>query len=76
MEVKEEPPKEVYPAPRFASDVAALAELTKEETPPKILARPTKGAKAAIIFGDASGEGFGSLLWLYGSPTVETEHGL
>ena len=57
---QEAPPKEVSPAPRFASDVAALSELTKDEIPPKILARPRKGAKVAIIFGDASGEGFGS----------------
>ena len=76
MIANEVPPKEVDPAPRFASDVAALDELTKDESPPQILARPTKGAKAAIIFGDASGEGFGSSLWLYGSATVETEHGL
>ena len=72
----EGPPKEVSQAPRFKDDVFALAELTKDETPPCIPARPTRGAKVAIIFGDASGEGFGSSLWLYGSTTVETEHGL
>ena len=29
-----------------------------------------------MIFADASGEGFGSSLWLYGTNRVETEHGL
>ena len=73
---QEGPPKEVRQAPRFKDDVIALSELTKDESPPKVLARPSKGAKVAIVFGDASGDGFGSSLWLYGSPTVETEHGL
>ena len=70
------PPKEVKQSPRFRSDVAALMELTKDDTPPKIQARPSTGSKVAIVFGDASGEGFGSSLWLYGTNTVETEHGL
>ena len=70
------PPKEVVQSPRFKSDVAALSNLTKDETPPRIQARPIAGAKVAIVFGDASGEGFGSSLWLYGANIVETEHGL
>ena len=70
------PPKYVAKVPRYDGDVAALSELTKDETPPKILARPLKGSKVAILFGDASGEGFGSSLWIYGTSTIETEHGL
>ena len=70
------PPDTVAKVPRYDGDIAALMELTKDKTPPRILARPLKGSKAAILFGDASGEGFGSSLWIYGSSTVETEHGL
>ena len=69
------PPK-VKQAPRFKDDVKALVRLTDQEHPPKILARPTSGAKVAMIFADASGEGFGSSLWIYGGSTVDTEHGL
>ena len=69
-------PEYVAKVPRYDGDVAALSELTKDETPPKILARPLKGSKVAILFGDASGEGFGSSLWIYGTSTIETEHGL
>ena len=70
------PPEYLAKVPRYDVDVAALSELTKDETPPKILARPLKGSKVAILFGDASGEGFGSSLWIYGTSTIETEHGL
>ena len=55
-------PVSVRQLPRFKSDVRAMKELTDFENPPKLLARPRKGAKAVIIFGDASGEGFGSSL--------------
>ena len=70
------PPAKVKKVPRFESDVEALATLAQDPVPPKVLARPRKGSKVAIVFGDASGEGFGSSLWIYGSHKVETEHGL
>ena len=69
-------PKTVRKARRFDDDVRAMSALTASEQPPKLLARPKKGASVVIIFGDASGEGFGSSLWVYGSEDVETEHGL
>ena len=69
-------PGKVKQAPRFKDDVYTLHRLTDSEHPPKILARPTSGASVAMIFADASGEGFGSSLWLYGEASVETEHGL
>ena len=61
------PPKMVEQAPRFKDDVDALDRLTRSEKPPRILARPISGASVAMIFADASGEGFGSSLWLYGT---------
>ena len=70
------PPKTVRKARRFEDNVKAMVELTAAEQPPRLLARPKKGASVVIIFGDASGEGFGSSLWMYGSGDVETEHGL
>ena len=70
------PPTVVKQVPRFKSDIRAIRKLTESCTPPKLLARPSKGSKAVIVFGDASGEGFGTSLWTYGSTSVHTEHGL
>ena len=70
------PPKMVEQAPWFKDNVEALDRLTRSEKPPRILARPTSGASVAMIFAYASGEGFGSSLWLYGTNRVKTEHGL
>ena len=69
-------PAKVKKARQFDSDVKALAELTSAERPPRLLARPRQGSQAVIVFGDASGEGFGSSLWVYGTTEVDTEHGL
>ena len=74
--MRKEAPIEVEQVPRFKDDIRAIKELTDFEKPPKLLARPRKGSKAVIVFADASGEGFGSSLWIYGSDTVDTEHGL
>ena len=69
-------PARVKKARRFNDDVQALAHLTAGDSPPRLLARPRKHSQVVIIFGDASGEGFGSSMWLYGSNDVDTEHGL
>ena len=69
-------PVQVEKARRFNDDIKAISALTASEKPPKILARPKQGAQAVIIFGDASGEGFGSSMWVYGSNNIHTEHGL
>ena len=53
-------PKSVKAVPRFRTDVEALKRLTGPAKPPKVRARPPRGAVAAILFGDASGEGFGA----------------
>ncbi|KAL7576958.1 hypothetical protein ACA910_006714 [Epithemia clementina (nom. ined.)] len=70
------PPDMVVPAPRFKDDVLVLFELTKASHPPRILVRPTGQAIAALMFGDASGTGFGTSLWLQGSSEVHAEHGI
>ena len=44
--------------------------------PPRVPVRPGAGRAAAIIFGDASGTGFGTLLWIYKSSSVSTEYGV
>ena len=69
-------PAQVKKARRFNDDVQALLHLTAGDSPPRLLARPRKHSQVVIIFGDASGEGFGSSMWLYGSNNVDTEHGL
>ncbi|KAL7579129.1 hypothetical protein ACA910_019156 [Epithemia clementina (nom. ined.)] len=69
-------PDMVVPAPRFKDDVRVLFELTKASHPPRILVRLTGQAIAALMFGDASGTGFGTLLWLQGSSEVHAEHGI
>ena len=69
-------PKAVQAVPRFKTDVEALKRLTRPAVAPRVRARPPKGAVAAILFGDASGEGFGSSFWLYEAPSVEVKHGI
>ena len=61
---------------RLKDDVHALDELTKSKLPPCLLARPGRDAMAALMFGDASGEGYGSSLWKYGGQIVNTIHGI
>ncbi|KAL7567919.1 hypothetical protein ACA910_019632 [Epithemia clementina (nom. ined.)] len=60
----EKAPATVKPVSRFAEDVAALKSLTSGEKPPRVLARPKESAVTAMMFGDASGAGFGTSLWI------------
>ncbi|KAL7571306.1 hypothetical protein ACA910_007627 [Epithemia clementina (nom. ined.)] len=60
------PPKVVTPVNRFKDDVQALGKLTESETPPRILVRPNGATTAALMWGDASGTGFGTSLWVQG----------
>jgi hypothetical protein len=71
-----EPPEHVDTVPRFSSDVRAIESLTDGDEPPKAQVRPNNNSKVAIIFGDASGSGYGTSLWKYGSKTVDTEYGM
>ncbi|KAL7556743.1 hypothetical protein ACA910_008080 [Epithemia clementina (nom. ined.)] len=70
------PPAKVSPVPRFKNDVMSLAALTSASKPPKVLVRPRAKAIAALMFGDAPGAGFVTLLWLQGANTIQAEHGV
>jgi hypothetical protein len=72
---EEIPPPTVQPMPRLAQDVEALEELTRSIEPPRVRVRPDSGCLAAFLYGDASGEGFGTSLWYTGSTGVDTEYG-
>ncbi|KAL7568333.1 hypothetical protein ACA910_018466 [Epithemia clementina (nom. ined.)] len=70
------PPATVAPVPRFAEDVDALAHLTSMVKPPRVLVRPKSLASTALMFGDASGPGFGSSFWIQGAETLDAEDGI
>ena len=72
----EEAPQTVKAVPRFASDVQALKEFTDFPDPVRLRARPTKNAAVIYIFGDASGEGFGTTLWIQHQSEIHMEEGL
>lgn len=56
-------PEFVEPVPRLARDVASLRRLFHGPVPLQVIARPAKGARCVCYGGgDASGEGFGSLM--------------
>jgi len=59
-------PQRVQAVPRLTSDVEALLELSSMETPPKHLARPTSRVCVHYGFGDASGIGYGSSIYIEG----------
>ena len=70
-----EAPMEVKAVPRLLSDIAALQELTSSKAPPDVLVRPTDSTAVLIIYGDASGTGFGLSLWVPGSTVISVEYG-
>ena len=70
-----EAPMEVRAVPRLVTDIAALQELTSSKTPPDVLVRPTDSTAVLIIYGDASGTGFGLSLWVPGSTVISVEYG-
>ncbi|KAL7575644.1 hypothetical protein ACA910_011468 [Epithemia clementina (nom. ined.)] len=70
------PPERVPIVAQFKDDVLALSEFTKSSTPPQALVRPNRAGTVAIMFGDASGTGFGTSLWVQNKPHIETEHGV
>ncbi|KAL7565278.1 hypothetical protein ACA910_014570 [Epithemia clementina (nom. ined.)] len=70
------PPAMGKPVSRFVDDVTALSCLTSMDKPPRVLVRPRNLAVAALMFGDASGAGFGSSLWIQGSRLIDAEHGI
>ncbi|KAL7572454.1 hypothetical protein ACA910_006630 [Epithemia clementina (nom. ined.)] len=48
----------------------------ESKEPPHVLVRPETQASAAMMFGDASGAGFGTSLWLQGSKHIHAKHGV
>jgi len=68
-------PKYVRVVPRMEGDLRCLTELLAPEVPPKILARPVKGACVSFCFGDASGDGYGFSASIRGLPELEYEFG-
>ncbi|KAL7565579.1 hypothetical protein ACA910_014291 [Epithemia clementina (nom. ined.)] len=69
-----EAPSLIRPVPRYAKDVRALRELTVMQHPPKVLVHPQHKYLVALMFDDASGAGFGTLLWLQGTASIQAEH--
>jgi len=72
------PPDRVKPAKRLYNDLIALRFLTNAEALPKGRVRPMKidGRNYMLMFGDASGAGFGVTLWTEASTTIEVDHGV
>lgn len=56
-------PHTVSPVPRLIHDVSALLKIFEADTPAQLLVRPANGAYSVVYGGgDASGEGFGSIV--------------
>jgi hypothetical protein len=72
--LSDEAPRLVIPVPRLEQDLKALLALTYPRVPPELSIRSNHLLQVCYGFGDASGEGFGSILLLDG--TVEWESGL
>jgi hypothetical protein len=58
------PTSQVKIAPRLRNDVEALFELFLPDFPPQRPVRPKRSTEALYMFGDASGTGFGSSLFI------------
>ena len=59
-------PDKVWAVPRLDGDLEALIELTKSDTPPRVMVRSSKVVQVRYGFGDASGLGYGSAITLDG----------
>ena len=72
------PPDRVKPAKRLYENLVALRFLTDAEAPPEGLVRPMRIERRnyMLMFGDASGAGFGVTLWTEASTTIEVDHGV
>jgi hypothetical protein len=66
-----DPPETVASVPRLQSDMNALEKIFMGDTPIQVIERPVSGARSlAFGGGDASGEGFGSLISPLGMPPL------
>jgi hypothetical protein len=71
--IREEAPSLVIPVSRLEQDLMALLALTNPLVPPERAVRSKHLLQVCYGFGDASGEGFGSIILLDGA--VEWESG-
>jgi hypothetical protein len=71
--LSDEAPRIVMHVPRLEQDLKALLTLTDPLVPPKRAIRSKHLLQVCYGFGDASGEGFGSIILLDG--TVEWQSG-
>jgi hypothetical protein len=69
--LSDEAPRLVMPVPRLEQDLKVLLALTNPLVPPERAVRSKHLLQVCYGFGDASGEGFGSIILLDG--TVEWE---
>jgi len=65
-------PEFVKLVPRFSVDLVALMKLTSMEKPPEV---PIRAANDVAVYciGDASGTGFGSIVWVQGGKRIRAE---
>ena len=70
-----EAPEQVKPVNRLTADLMALNEILAPELPIHRLIRGTKIKKIQLVFGDASGTGFGST-WETNNGTIRYRYGL
>ena len=68
------PPVWVEIMPQFYTDIAALMDLTKYKDPPDLPVRASND-RAVYCIGDASGSGFGNMVWIQGGKVVDAEFG-
>ncbi|KAL7580594.1 hypothetical protein ACA910_003715 [Epithemia clementina (nom. ined.)] len=69
-------PMNVVPVPQLKDDVDALVQLMQSSSLPRVLVQPIGTVVMAIMFGDASGTGFGTSLWVQDRPHIAMEHGV
>jgi hypothetical protein len=74
IEERVEPPKFVEAVARLKQDVEALMSFTDVRAPPSVPIRPTS-VTVAHLWGDASGAGFGSSLWIKGEGEIDLVYG-
>jgi len=67
-------PTHVKMVPRLWDDMLALCDLVSPDDPPELWVRPTQSAEG-YLFGDASGFGYGTSLWVKGSPKADLTNG-
>ena len=60
---------------RLRSDIEALLRLSVSESPPRLSVRPSH-AVVAYLSGDASGSGFGIMLFIPGQKAIRYSHGM